>query len=118
MEALLLKPDRPAGFGRCVRDDKKNIIARLDFRHGEPQWLEGAELEAVQKDIGVALCYAELGPNGDPLGKPAKIQEPGGLDRLTDHGKAESPAVESTPVSGANGDATQNGEGKGRKHKR
>jgi hypothetical protein len=111
MEALLLKPERPPGFARCVRDLKRNILARLEFKHGEPQWLEGDELKAVERDIGTALCYAELDKDGNPLNKPARIQEPGGLDRLTGNGKAEPAAVES-PVSGANGDPESNGEGK------
>jgi len=102
MEAILLKPERPAGFARSVRDANGNILRRLEFTHREPQWLDGDDLKAVQGDIGSALCYAELGPNGDPLGKPAKLQEPGGLERL----EPKEPTV-----SGANGDPSQNGHG-------
>jgi hypothetical protein len=118
MEPILLQRHWPGSFSRSVRDDKGAILTTLTFTPGDPQWLDGPELAAVRGDIGKALCYAELGPNGDPLGKPAKIQEPGGLDRLTGDGKAEPPAVESAPVSGPNGDPEQNGEAKGRKPKR
>lgn len=111
MEPILLSRTSPGSFRRSVRDALKHVVRVIEFTPGEPQWLEGEDLAAVRDDIGKALCYAELGPNGDPLGKPAKLQEPGGLDRLTGSGKADPPAVES-PVSGANGDPEGNGEGK------
>lgn len=108
MEALLLVRGWPGKFGRNVRDENGRILRRIEFEAGEPQWLEGPDLAAVQGDIGKALCYAELDRHGEPKNRPAKLQEPGGLDRLTGDGQAEPAAVE--PVSGPNGDPTQNGE--------
>lgn len=121
MQAILLKPERPAGFARSVRDKNKVILKRLEFTHGEPQFLDGDELEAVKSDIGTALCYAAIGPNGDPLGKPAKIQEPFDWEAFeAAKDEADKPTDDGMPVSGPNGDPAQNGQEqeKPRRHRR
>jgi hypothetical protein len=117
MQALLLKPDRPAGFARSVRDKNNVVLKRLEFTHGEPQFLDDDELEAVKKDIGTALCYAAIGPNGDPLGKPAKIQKPFDWAAFeAAKAEAEKPREEAESiVSGPDGDPAQNGEAKPRR---
>lgn len=72
MQALLLRTDRPDGFRRCVRDGNGQIIRTLFFRHREPQLLEGADLAAVQDDIGSALTFAQMDKDGNPTSKPVR----------------------------------------------
>jgi hypothetical protein len=71
MEALLLHPNWPASFRRCVRDESGKVLRTITFRHGEPQLLDGEDAAAVQSDIGKALVYAATDAAGNPVSKPA-----------------------------------------------
>lgn len=98
MEPILLKPNWPGPFKRSVRGEKGKILKTITFVPGKPQWLDGDELAAVENDIGRALAYAAIGPNGDALGKAARVQAPGGLARheaaQAEKAKAEKATLE------------------------
>lgn len=71
MLAVILRPDWPGTFRRSVRDVETGAILRtLEFKHFEPQLLEGLDAEAVKGDLGKALFPPAVDANGNPLTKP------------------------------------------------
>lgn len=69
MALVMLARGGNGTFRRSVRDDDGKVTRTLTFEPGVPQELSGADLKAVQDDIGKALVLAELDEKGRPRAK-------------------------------------------------
>ena len=58
MALVMAKKSWPGVFRRSVRDDRGQISHTLEFAPGEPVEVTGADLKAIEGDLGVALQYA------------------------------------------------------------
>ncbi len=60
----VMKPGTSGAFRRSVKDKKGKTVKVLVFEAGKPQVLSGAELAAVENDIGKALVELTQDMNG------------------------------------------------------
>jgi len=72
--ALLLAPTWPSTFRRTIRNESGEAVRVVEFKPAEPVVLSDDEFIAIADDVGKALCYAEISPEGKPLSKPARDQ--------------------------------------------
>lgn len=66
----MLKRDWPGNFQRTIRDEQGLELGVMHFVPGEPVEVEGDQLDGIRKDIGPALQWCQLTPDGHGLGKP------------------------------------------------
>ena len=70
MAWVMLRRDWPANFRRTIRDDNGLELGVMHFVPGEPVEVEGDQLKGIRKDIGAALVWCQLTPEGRGIGKP------------------------------------------------